>query len=384
MGNSLIDLARVSLTELEQNASTIRSGRFTYTGNPKVVVWFLPIVKHALMGGVRTIFMLAEELSRRFDTLNVIVCYSRTGAHHSLDGLSASLRKHFPELRFAVRLHRRNKDSVDDIPTSDIAFCTLWTTAYVLLRYNKTKKKMYFMQDYEPMFYAGGPEYLAIEQTYRFGFSCIANSPGVGERYLQYSSDVTVFRPGVDRDVYFPRDGSSVNKSEVSRIVFYGRPSNPRNSFELGVGILREVKRYMGDSVDIVSVGADWSEKEHGLEGIVRNLGLLSTLEEVAKCYRAADVGLVFMATPHPSYQPLEYMASGCVVATNINESNAWLLNEGNALLVEPLLGVAAERIVAALQDEEFLAARRQAGYRTVEKLNWSDAFDEIIHRLSV
>ena len=133
-----------------------------------------------------------------------------------------------------------------------------------------------------------------------------------------------------------------------------------------------------------MSVGADWSEKEFDLEGIVRNLGLLSSLEDVAACYRAADLGLVFMATPHPSYQPLEYMASGCVVATNINESNAWLLNEGNALLIEPLLGVAAERIVAALQDEEYLAVRRQAGYRTVEELNWSFAFDEIIHRLKV
>ncbi|WP_206067671.1 rhamnosyltransferase WsaF family glycosyltransferase, partial [Escherichia coli] len=96
-------------------------------------------------------------------------------------------------------------------------------------------------------------------------------------------------------------------------------------------------KNRMGSCVDIVSVGADWSVDDYGLGGVVENRGLLSSLEDVANLYREADLGLVFMVTPHPSYQPLEYMACGCVVATNINEANQWLINASNSIQLEPI-----------------------------------------------
>ncbi|WP_462384170.1 rhamnosyltransferase WsaF family glycosyltransferase [Pseudomonas sp. Marseille-QA0892] len=382
--DSLMDLAQVSLEDFESNRLCIERGRAKPLGRPQTILWFLPLVPHALKGGVRTVFAFSEYMSVKHSTQFVFVVYSFTGRDFDLDPLSISLRVNFPNLRFTLRKFLRGVDSENDLPHSQIAFCTLWTTAYLLLRYNKTQRKYYFMQDFEPMFYAGGEIYMMIEQTYRLGFTCIANTPGVGNKYLEYSSDVTSFLPGVDRSVFYPDNiyMDAVSRPTVFNIVFYGRPENARNGFFLGLDILKALKRKMGSKVRIYSVGADWKPGDFGVDSVVENLGLLKSIDEVASLYRRSHLGLVFMATPHPSYQPLEYMASGCIVATNRNEANEWLLNESNALLLEPLSDVAAERIVQLLSDTPRRLSLVREGLNTVASLDWSEAYRVIESRV--
>ena len=68
----------------------------------------------------------------------------------------------------------------------------------------------------------------------------------------------------------------------------------------------------------------------------MRALGLLS-YTQAAELYRTCDAGLVLMFARHPSYSPLELMASGCVVATNRNPATQWLLRDReNCLLAQP------------------------------------------------
>ena len=93
------------------------------------------------------------------------------------------------------------------------------------------------MQDYESMFYPGGSVQAMIDQTYKFGFYCIANSPGIAEKYRDYSDTVEYFVPGVDRSIFKPP--LIDRKSKPWQIVFYGRPHNQRNAFALGLEALR-------------------------------------------------------------------------------------------------------------------------------------------------
>ena len=95
------------------------------------------------------------------------------------------------------------------------------------------------------------------------------------------------------------------------RIFFYGRPWNSRNAFGLGLRSLRLVKERYGERVEIVSAGEGWSPGQYGVADVLENRGLLESLDAVAELYRSCHVGLVFMLTRHPSYQPLEFMASG-------------------------------------------------------------------------
>lgn len=382
LDTGLVRLADCSIDDLLANVEAIERGAKESGGPPNVSVWFLPQVNHALKGGVRTAFMLAEEFSARWGTLNCFVIYSFSGANFDVTGLANTVRQYFPKLRYTVQLHRRGLDDLGEVPNADVAFCTLWTTAYLLLKFNRTSKKFYLMQDFEPSFYAAGDVYGVIEQTYRFGFSCIANTPGVAEKFKRFSNDVISFLPGVDTNVY-TRDTKKNTPERPFRVVFYGRPSNARNCFGLGIMTLSALKRKFKDQVEIISVGEKWREADYGLEAVISNWGLLNSLDEVARLYKSADLGLVFMTTPHPSYQPLEYMACGCVVATNINEANSWLLSGENALLLEPIPEIAAQKIHDLLKDVDRWRSLRGKGWETVNKLSWSSAFDVVLKRVN-
>ncbi|MDN3522088.1 rhamnosyltransferase WsaF family glycosyltransferase [Halomonas ramblicola] len=380
--SGLAEVADATYSDVKNNADCLKEGAKHEICND-LITWFLPPVTHALKGGVRTVFMLAQHFSEEWGTLNNIVVYSHFGKPFNSQELSDSLQYFFPNLRFFITVFVRGRDDIDKIPPSNVSFCTLWTTAYLQLKYNKTSRKFYLMQDYEPNFYAAGNLFGLIEQTYRFGFSCIANTSGVGNKYKQYSSDVVMFSPGVDQKQFkFDEEKSRIGRPV--RIVFYGRPSNPRNCFYLGLETLKAVKRKLKDNVQIISVGEEWDEERYGVEGIVENWGLLKTMGEVAALYRSSDLGLVYMMTPHPSYQPLEYMASGCVTVTNHNENNQWLLNEENALLIEPNPEIAAQKIHDLVRDNERWMSLREQGRITVSKFSWDSVFEIVKKRLTL
>ena len=377
----LIALAEASRADIERNRQAIERGRGR-GGDPKTCIWFVPEFSHVLKGGLRTIFAAAERMTQRWGTRHTFVVFSFTGRDFDAVPIEKGLATHFPSLAFSVRKFLRGAHDVADLPEADIGVCTLWTTAYLLLKHNKVSRKYYFLQDFEPVFYAGGSVSAVIEATYRFGFTCIANSYGVAQCYRRYSHDVTAFAPGLDLDVFHPPTARP--QAGPRRVVFYGRPTNDRNAFGLGLDVLRRVKAIMGDGVVIQSVGAAWDEAEFDVEGVIENLGLLQTLQEVGDLYREADLGLVFMLSAHPSYQPLEYMGCEAVVATNVNEHNAWLLqHDRNCVALNPVPGAAAEEITALLADEERMARLKAGGRATVAALSWDRAYDVILGALA-
>jgi glycosyltransferase involved in cell wall biosynthesis len=338
-------------------------------------LWILPSFDHIYRGGIYTIFRVADNFSRRFGTSNTIVLHG--GKQIALRDVETMIRNAFRNLKFQL-ISVSSGHEMENLPPSDAAFCTLWTSAYLLVRYNKCKGKFYFVQDFEPAFYAAGSTYALIEQTYRFGFNGIANTPGVGELYRQYNPWVQYFVPGVDKSMFYP-DPRRRTRNGTKRLVFYGRPRNDRNAFELGLGALSLVKNTLGDTIEIVSVGADFRESDYGIKGIVNNRGVVQSLEELAALYRSSDVGLVFMYTAHPSYQPFEFMASGCATVSNFNRYTQWFLRDGeNAALADSTTTRLAERILEVLHDQELQRRIVEGGLRTVAELEWDAALDRI------
>ena len=366
-------LARFDAGPAALEASRAITDRFR--ANPRTdltrVAWFVPSFDHVLRGGLRTIFGLAEDLSRNHGTVNVFVLCADEPADTEL--AARLVAEHFPDLHAEYFAHRYGDDP-SEIPATGAGICTLWTTAYVLLHYNRCAAKFYLVQDWEPGFYAAGATSGLIEQTYRFGFPILANSPGVAERCRGVEDWVGVFTPGVDRNVFLPEPERE--PGPPYRIVFYGRPRNERNGFALGLAALSRVKAELGEAVDIVSVGGEYDEHSYGAGGVVRNLGVLSSLGEVAALYRSCHLGLVFMYTAHPSYQPLEYMASGCVTVSNVNPANGWLLRDReNSLLAPSTVSGVTEAILEGLGDKALRAGLVAGGLATVEELTWEEAY---------
>lgn len=335
-------------------AASIKATAGSKAETIKTATWIIPYFDHFEFNGIQTIFRFVEKLSRE-GVKNRIVIYDNPT--FDVRAFEAKMLAAFAITNYEIIVF--GDDKIKDIaalPPSDIAFCTKWESAYVLLRFNKTKRKYYFIQDYEPMFYEAGSTYALAQSTYRFGFKGIVNTPGLLAAVNQRDGlEGVSFIPAVNHELYHP-DPAKHNKRV--RIFLYTRPFNPRNAFNLGVLTIKLLLEKYGKKIEIITAGADWDEAEHGLQGLVTNKGLIKTLPEVAGLYRTCDIGFSFMLTPHTSYQMQEYSASGMATVMNRNADHTWLNKDGvNCLLAEPSPADMAEK-VSKLVDDPKLRAR--------------------------
>jgi glycosyltransferase involved in cell wall biosynthesis len=216
------------------------------------------------------------------------------------------------------------------------------------------------------LFYPAGSMSAQVEATYSFGFYGLANTCSVKKIYEeQHGGRAEYFVPCVDTQIFRPAASRSAGPFTI---FFYGRPQHPRNGFELGTAALRLVKQRLGAGVRIVAAGDAWSPAALGLEGVIENLGLLS-YTQTADLYRTCDAGLVLMFTRHPSYLPLELMASGCLVVTNRNPATQWLVRDReNCLLAQPsasCLAAALEWAAAHPAERQSITATAESGIQT-------------------
>lgn len=360
---------------LARNAALIDAYRRSDSFEIKTLQWFLPFFHHAYFGGTYTLLRFADNFARLHGVENRFHCYD-VGSGPVPD-MARKAAEAFPSLAGA-RFTSAADCGPRELPPADAAIATLWSSAYPVLHYDKVRAKFFFVQDYEPQFYAAGAGWALVEETYRFGFPGVVNTPGLGEVYRSYGSPAISFVPAVDRHRYHP-PAEPRDPSRPVRIFFYARTKTPRNAFGLGMTALAKLKDAYGDRVEIVCAGENWSPAQFGLSGRVTNLGVLGTLDEVAALYRSCDVGLVFMLTKHPSYQPFEFMASGMATVSNLNPATTWLLRDGeNCLLTPPLPTPTAERLGRLVEDVELRRRIADAGLRTVEQFHWDDQIERV------
>jgi glycosyltransferase involved in cell wall biosynthesis len=350
------------------------------TARPRIrtINWLVPYVKHPLFAGVYTVLRFADYFSHEKAIQNRIVIYNRASAN--LAALRGKIGAAFPSLADSVC--GLSGSGLGDLLPSDITIATCWQSAYLLLQVKNTAAKFYFVQDFEPSFYPAGATYGLVEATYRLGYWGIANTEGLGA-FLRSSYDMKVqsFRPAVDPKVFYPEPN---RLSTPVKIFFYGRPENPRNGFMLGIEALKKSKEQFKDLIQIVSAGGDWNPADFGARGVVENLGLLPSIQDVAALYRRCHIGLVFMFTKHPSYQPIEMMASGVAVVTNVNVATKWFLRDGtNSLLVEPSVTSIAEAIGRLVSDTQYRNRLASDGLRTVGQTCWAAEIEGVYRFLA-
>ncbi|PJE65217.1 hypothetical protein COU91_02795 [Candidatus Saccharibacteria bacterium CG10_big_fil_rev_8_21_14_0_10_47_8] len=337
-------------------------------------LWFLPYFKHITFGGIFTILRSMEYFAKQGVKTTIIIYDNK---YLDLKKTKAEISKHFPGLSdVEIMTCDLERQSLDELPHVDIAFATIWMSAYFLLKYNNTKRKYYFIQDYEPLFYQAGSMYALAESTYRFGFTGVVNTPGllwsVNQRHAQ---EGVSFVPAVDKRYYYPFKKKETKKV---KIFFYARPGNPRNAFELGVLIIQDLIKKYGHRIEVVTAGADWDEADYGLKGLIINKGLLGSLEEVGDLYRSCDIGFVFMLSKHPSYQPFEFMACGMATVTNRNEDNLWLFRDReNCLLAEPSPADMAEKISILVDSPALRKKIAKEGQRSIN-FDWDTELQKI------
>ncbi|RTE08163.1 glycosyltransferase [Paenibacillus whitsoniae] len=359
--------------DLEKNQQIILQSE--NIGTLETATWFLPPFSTAFYGGIHTILRFAEFLTLNRKIRNQFVIVGIDDVRSVREAILAA----FPSLEDCEVIGLTSDYRINSIPSSDISFCTLWTTAYTQLKYNKTKKKFYFLQDWEPLFYPGGSTSAQVEATYGFGYTAICNTISLKLSYEELGGKAFHFTPCVDTSVFYP---PQYERAEEPYLVFlYGRPGNPRNCFELAIPALKKVKNYFGDKVRIVSAGADWDAAAYGADGVIEHLGMLP-YKSTGDLYRQCHVGLAMMMTRHPSYLPFELMASGCLVVANKNPWNTWMLQDGvNCKVAEASVSCIAEAIIDALLnlDERKRLTSQATKLIINERSDWNKEFQKLL-----
>jgi glycosyltransferase involved in cell wall biosynthesis len=377
---ALSGLFDIAPGELERNAEVVRGYDEMSALDVRTIQWFLPHFDHVYFAGVYTILRFADHFKRVHGVESRFCIFDapRVEAHRAI---ASRIAEAFPALAGAevTQWGSDRSDPFGHLKPCDVAIATLWSSAYHVMRFNRCRAKLYFVQDFEPAFYAAGSAWALAEETWHFGFPGVVNTPGLGDVYRSYGNPAISFVPAVDTERYHPAARRPSQDGGPLRVFFYGRPSQPRNAFGLGLATLAHVKEELGDSVEILSAGGRWQPGAFGVADSVRNLGILPDLDAVAALYRSCDVGLVFMLTKHPSYQPLEFMASGMVTVTNANPATQWLLrHEENALVAPPAPALVAEQIVRGLQDHGLRDRLAETALAEVRATRWEDQLERV------
>ncbi|WP_309067621.1 glycosyltransferase family 1 protein [Microbacterium sp.] len=154
------------------------------------------------------------------------------------------IRAWWPRMRAEVR-------SADDgITGVDAAVASSWETAHVLAtRGTAPMRRLYFIQDYEPWFHPRGAASALAEDSYRFGFRCIAlgetvaralrEEIGVLAEVVTFGCDTSVYRltPNATRDgvVAFARPGVARRGWDLTRLALArfhaARPDVPIHTY---------------------------------------------------------------------------------------------------------------------------------------------------------
>ena len=328
------------------------------------LAWVIPPFRRG-SGGHMTIFNIVRELEQVGHSCSIWVHDPTRAMGRSGSVPERELRDHFAELRAGVF------SGFDDWHGADVALATGWQTAYPLARLQDCKLKAYFVQDYEPDFYAASAHRLWAEATYRMDYPCLTASPWLTEVLDQrFGAGAGHFDLAVDHHIYRPLP----LRREPGTIAFYARPATPRRGTELGLLALAEVAERRPDTRFVLFGDAKPPQApfDYDFAGIVDE-------QSLAALYNTATVGLVLSLTNY-SRIPKEMMACELPVVDIAHPSVLSVFGESGTLIetAEPRPLAIASSLIELLESQERRDRLAAEARRFVEPLTWQAAAAQI------
>jgi hypothetical protein len=282
-----------------------------------------PLRPENMTGGPNTVLRLALAVAAQGVPVQLVV--TQPGPPPDAAWLrrhTASLTGHADPPPVAIAT-ATDRDVLLRVGLSDAFMATHWTTAQQLkplLPRLACPSFFYLIQDFEPGFYAWSSNHALALETYGLPHRPVFNQALLAAHFaatgLHGVADPVVFEPAVDATVFHPPADVA---PRPRRLLFYARPSNPRNMFGLGVTALERVAADPAfDGWELLSVGSRGSVPTLSLPGgrLLRPAAWLD-YAGYAGSLRAADILLAPMLSPHTGYPALEMAATGGLAVTN-------------------------------------------------------------------
>jgi glycosyltransferase involved in cell wall biosynthesis len=327
-------------------------------GEPMTVAWVCSS-PGAGSGGHMTMFRMVEALE---DAGHTCVVYLVDRHGWEIGQHEAFVRRHWPNVSAPIRDFDRGLDD------SHAVIATSWDTAYLVLGTKAMGSRLYFVQDFEPLFYPAGSEALLAEATYSFGFHGITAGAWLEEKLeTEYDMDCEHFEFGCDLDAY-PIDESPDAIDRRRGVAYYCRPGTPRRGHELAVFALELfAKRHPEIPIHL------YGSTVRDLPFQAHQHGLL-TPRELGQLYNQCVAGLVISAT-NVSLVPWEMMSAGCTPVMNDAHHNRLVLHNDNVLYTRPTphdLAAALSELVSESTERRLIRALTVAA--SVTSSSWTEA----------
>ena len=209
---------------------------------------------------------------------------------------------------------------------------------------------LYAIQEYEPLFYPLSSTHMMARLAFDPREPCwgLFNSH---ELYTYFQAQghaverAFVFEPKLSDSLRPFLGGEAPVKAR--RILVYGRPAMSRNCYpalEKGLRLWAEHYPEFGDW-EVVSAGLPHPPLSMRPGMTMKSLGKLS-LQAYGELLRTTAVGLSLMASPHPSYPPLEMAHFGILTITNTFANKDLATSHPN---IHSIADIGPDTIAAAL-----------------------------------
>lgn len=336
-------------------------------GRPLTIGW-VTVPPGARSGGHTTMFRMVAALERAGHRC-VLYLYDRHGGDPR--DREAVVRRSWPDVRAEVR------DVADGIHGVDACIATSWQSAHVLARRGTdAMRRLYFVQDYEPYFYAHGAQYALAEDSYRLGLRVLALGEMVAGhvRDLGVPADVVPF--GCDTRVYRAPElllpAGSRAAAPRSGVVLYAKPDVARRGYDLSrLALERFHDRHPEQPIHV------YGDPVRDLRvPVVRHGGLSPAALDAL--YGTVVAGLA-MSFTNISLVAEEMLAAGVVPVVNDAPDARADLPNPHVRWAAPTPGAVADALSAAVEVPD-AGARAAEVAASVAGRSWSDAEARLVH----
>lgn len=255
-------------------------------------------------GGHRKIFTVCQSLESAGYTIKLYFYSIR-----SQKIIKRDIKRYFGEINADVTSFTGQIDGHKTL------ICTQWKSAYDARLLKFSGKILYFIQDFEPMFYAVGSDFQRAMTTYSMNFQMICYGKWVAAKLADELGVKAATIPFTLHHATYKQPNVETDR-DIDILVF-ARPSQDRRCLDLIVEGLIALKQRRPD-VRIAFFGEE-EYPDFGFE--VTKLGSFSDLGELAALYRRAKLGICYSPT-NPSQLGYEMLACGaCLIDVRVKFS---------------------------------------------------------------
>lgn len=251
----------------------------------------------------------------------------------------------------------------DDIVDSDAIVATSWETAYIVHENENSRSKYYFVQDFEPLFFPMGSQYIFAENTYKMGLNCITAGKWLTKKMQEYGNNSTYYDLAYDPEIY----NTKVKTKRKPQILYYCRQITPRRGYEIAMLALEQVKKKHPE-IEIIFIG----QKEGPEVTFEYTNGGVYTHEELADLYRESMIGISLSLTNY-SLLPQEMMACGLPVIEADGDNTRTVFGQDNDYITLSSLNPKdmAKTINDLIENEDKRKILSDNALKHIKNLSW-------------